>query len=361
MKRFDMGSGSTTVTIGDVARSAGVAKSTASAALNGKEGKYGVSAEKREAVLLAAQRLGFEVNPHAQRLANGRCDTSISIVTPTMDLGVGTSKITAIQQLLLERGYDVSVHSYSLKQREEATAQATLMNQLRRQKPRAIICCTTSMQEDATLELKRYIDEGGIAVCYDQAQGYDAEIGCDRVVFDRAGNSYQAAKHLLELGHRKLGLFVNGVHTPGGERMEGFQKALKQYGGYTRDEWYFSGTFMYEEGGRSMAKQFLKLKERPTAICVVNDNAALAFIAEVQNAGIRVPQDVSVIGHDNLSFVPFGAVPLTAMSHPVKEIAHYVGNLLLDRAEGGYNGAIRQVILQGTLVVRQSTAPPQTA
>jgi DNA-binding LacI/PurR family transcriptional regulator len=106
-----------------------------------------------------------------------------------------------------------------------------------------------------------------------------------------------------------------------------------------------------------MASYFLSLKNKPTAVCIVNDYAALAFISEVQRAGVRVPDDVSVVGHDDRPIARYCNVPLTSVSHPVAEIAENVVNVLLDRLNGDCDAPYRTVTVRGGLVIRESSAP----
>jgi DNA-binding LacI/PurR family transcriptional regulator len=346
-----MENGSKTVTIQDVARVAGVSKTAVSSALSGN-GR--LSAERREAILQVARQLRFEVNPHARRLSRGMSQNTIGFYALGLDVGVGTQKIQLIQHLLADRGYDVPLYAYGAYGAGEVVNQAKLMQTVCQQRPEAIVCCTGNFQAEVKAELELYIQRGGIVVCYDTPM----DIDCDTVILDRATHNYEAAKYLLSMGHRELGLYVNGVNAPCGERLRGFMDALRDYGGVTDPEWMFNGLF--ESGGKAMAEHFLQLERRPSGIVVVNDNAALAFIAEVQNAGLQVPGDVSVVGQDDIAIAPYGRVPLTTISHPVEAIAHKVVELVCDRLQNQYDGPPRRIVMRGELIERASTAPPKS-
>ncbi len=346
-------------TIGDVARAAGISKSTASRALNGKGS---MTPKTRATVQRIAGRMGFEANPHAQRLANGRSDNTVGFFSPDLDLGVGTRKMQDIQQLLGERGYIVPIHAYGYRQSNAQINQARLLAGLRRQRPRALVCNTSNLRDpDALAELQRYCDEGGLAVCYD----WPLQVPCDTVVFDRADQTYRAARHLLQLGHRDLGFGINATY--GEERphiieahREGFLRALHEWNIAPRDEWMFrpSHYMRHETGGVELAAQFLALRERPTGLCIVNDYAALAFLGEIERAGVRVPDDVSVVGHDNTMMARCGPRLLSSVTHPCWDIAEAVVNLLDSQLNGSYKGAPRRVTLHGELAARDSSAPP---
>jgi LacI family transcriptional regulator len=346
------------VTIGDVARLAGVAKSTASAALNGREGKYAVSPEKRDAVLQAAQELRFEANPHAKRLSNGRDYGTVGLFTLDIDAGVGMHKLRQLQLVLTRAGYNVPIYSTGAPEIGDQQSHARLLASIRLQRPHAIVSAN-HLEDESLQELRRFQAEGGTIVTYD----YECEIPCDQVVFDRVKNTYLATRHLLELGHRRIGFFVNGVMPKAegcGHRYDGFMRALRDYGGETRKPWivhsgnYESGT-LNEGGGVLLAQKFLSWRERPTAMCIVNDASAAAFIASVGRAGLRVPQDISVVGHDDLPISAIFPTAITTVTHPVQAIAEGVADLLLSRLRGEYDGPPRRVEVQGELRVREST------
>lgn len=331
------------MTIQQVARELGVSPSTVSAAFSGKGT---ITAQRRVAVLESARALGYEPNPVAQRLRNGRCPKTVGLFSLGLDFGVATRKIQIIQRLLSAQGYGVPLYVHSAG---NVVQQSELMLTLRRQQPRAIICATRNLHPDTLAELEKYRGEGGIVVCYDEAM----KIDCDQVEFDREDNNYQTARHLLELGHRDLGFYMERL-SPDGPRFRGFERALHEDGLQKRDEWLFSGG-PSENGGMLLAQQFLKLKRRPTALCVVNDHAASAFVNAVLRAGLRVPEDVSVACHDDEPVTRSSMVSLTSGTQPVQKIAEQVVQLLLSRLDGSYCGPPRSVQVRGELIVRDST------
>jgi len=337
-----------TVRVPDLALAVGEDKATVSAALNGT-GE--VAPGTRKAVLRAARQLGFAGKPQTARSTTGGSNL-IGLFSLDLDLGVGTSKIKTIQRLLTDNGYDVPVYSYGST--GAAANQAGLLRALCRQQPQAIVCANVGLHPDALRELQTYEDKGGVVVCYD----HPVEIACDNVVFDREANTYQAARHLLELGHRDIALYVHGPQPPGPTRLGGFRRACAEFGVTVRPDWLFHGG-LYETGGAQMAARFMELKQRPTALCIVNDLAAVAFVNELRRMGLRVPADVSVVGHDDLPMARYCALPLTTVSHPAGKIARHVVDLLCSHLEGRYDGPPRRVVVQGELIVRASTAAPR--
>ena len=278
---------------------------------------------------------------------------SIALFTLDLDLSVGTRKIKRIRQLLRERGFEVTIHACnypSVGDYEEAARELRLLVQ---QRPRAIVCNNTDLPRGVLGALDGYRAQGGVLVCYDRAVTVD----CDHVVFDRRDNTGRAAEHLLKLGHRDIALFEVSCVQPNAARVEGFERALAQYGVLARSEWLRGSSHLdeFEANGVEMARYFLGLSPRPTAVCIVNDFAAIAFISEVQRAGVRVPEEVSVVGHDDHPIARYCNVPLTSVSHPVDAIAQAVVSLLLQRLNGDCQAPLRAETLRSELVVRRST------
>ncbi|HEX8549992.1 MAG TPA: LacI family DNA-binding transcriptional regulator [Abditibacteriaceae bacterium] len=341
-------------TIHDVAEALGMHKSTVSVAFSGKGN---LSVATRNKVLQVARELGYEPNPLAQRLANGVSNSLICLFSGVLDVGLATEKILLIQKELTERGLEVPIYTYSDQSEGGKTSQAAQVKQLCRQRPRAIICASQMLNHSVYDELAAYQNNGGIVVSYD----IPVPLNCDQVVFDRENNAYQGASYLLSKGHRRIAIGISGpgikpgepLSGPHGIRMKGFERALQEFG--ASSELLFVDS-TYERGGAALAAQFLKLKERPTGICIVNDYVALAFMTEMMRAGVRVPHDVSIIGHDDQPVADYCPVPLTAISQPVGEIAHAVVALLVERLEGS-TVAPRTQNIRGKLIKRQSVVP----
>lgn len=335
-------------TLQDIADLLGMHKSTVSLALSGKGN---LSGPTRERIRLAAEKLGYVPDPLAQRLAGGGQNALVCLYSSVLDVGLATEKILLIQRALTAKSLDVPIYT--------GTAQVA---QLRRLRPRAILCAAQQSESGVFAELKRYQEGGGIVICYDTP----VPLECDQVLFDREDNAYKAARYLLERGHRKLGLgmslltgpMVGTLSDPQTPRIRGFQKALAEFGVPFREEWFFR-TSTYEQGGAQMAQQFLALRERPTGLCIVNDYAVLAFMSELGRAGVRIPEELSVVGHDNRPVAEYCPVPLTAASQPVEQLAAAVVERLTARL-AGEDAPPQTVVIQGQLIERDSVAAPST-
>ena len=324
-------SGTSKVTIRDVAKRVGVTPMTVSRVFN-NTGR--ISEGTRLAVRQAVEELGYEPNINAQRLAGSRDERTIALLLPSLDFDVTLRKISILQQLLSERGYSVPLHAFGVLARPKANEHIHLAHELRRQKPRAIVCKFGALHPGAQDEIRKYQQEGGLVISFNEP----ADLECDQVLFDREDNNYQSARYLLGLGHRAIGIWTtvpdsdNVLASP---RLQGFQRALREFGVPERSEWQLhNGHYSYNErSGAELAERLLAMKERPTAMCIINDSAAQACVAALQRGGVRVPEQMSIISHDDLPIARYGAVPLTAMSHPIQKTAEAIVELLRERIE----------------------------
>lgn len=356
------------VTIHDVAAALGMHKSTVSLALSGKGN---VSKGTRAKVQEVATALGYSPNPLAQRLARGGDNSLIALCSGGLDVGLTTGKILQVQKLLGARGLEAPIYTLSdwPDQPAPGTAampgqarpdktQALQMRSLCRQHPRAFVCAAQDLNPVVWSELAHYTNKGGLVVTYDVAVPFE----CDQVVFDREDNAHQGARALIEAGHTDIGFAMPvGAHWPSdnpallqNQRIQGWKRALREAGLKWHDEWMFVHR-PYETGGEELAAHFLALSNRPTALCIVNDYAALAFMVEMARAGVRVPEDVSLVGHDNQAVARYCPVPLSSVSQPVEQIARGVADLLFSRLEGE-SSPPRRVEVRGQFIKRQSIA-----
>lgn len=339
------------VRLQDVARQLGVHPMTVSRALSGS-GR--ISEATRENVRRTAEELGYRPNPVARNLRQGHNPKLVALFSTSLDSGVNTQKLEAIQSLLGAAGYETPIHSCGFHN-QTGPLQAAMLAGVLAQRPAAIVCNTQLLTPAALEELRAWTAGGGAAVIYD----HDPDIDCDRVVFDREDAGYQTAGFLLQLGHTRIGYAHHSAVYGWDQRKAGVVRALKTAGLGLADEWVFGAKQPTDPvtGGRELATQFMALPadRRPSALCLVNDLAAMAFIAELGKHGLRVPQDLSIVAYDDQPFAEFAAVPLTTITHPAREIAHQVVSVLQKRLEGG-NGPYQRVVVRGELRPRASTA-----
>jgi len=349
------------VTLSDVARIAGVSSATASLALNGKP----VAAETRKLVLAVAKELGFEPNPVAKRLSQGLSNGVVSLFSFVVDI-ITWHAMSYLHYDLAARGYEVSFstngqtllaypeykQTWDVNQDfyKHLTSSKTMLAKLCRQLPQALIINSDFTHESCD-ELETYQQRGGTVVCLNQA----FPLECDQVVFDRETNTRMAAEYLIKAGHRDIGFcsYLKDPYTRG--RTYGFVNALRDAHLPVNNDWLFDAQGTYnEEAGARLAERFLAMSKRPTAMCIVNDFQASSFVNQIMRAGLKVPQDVSIVSLDGLPASEYAMVKLTTVTRPWEEISAKTIDFLERRLRDGYSGTPQQAVCTGQLIERES-------
>ena len=183
------------------------------------------------------------------------------------------------------------------------------------------------------------------------------EIPVDSVVLDNFSGAYMATRHLLELGHTRIGL-INTPEDPavGLQRFEGFKKALSDSGIKSEKELIVCGEYDIQKSEEAALK-LLELKQPPTAIFSLNNLMTIGMLKALNKKNVRIPEDISVIGFDDMDWLSFFSPPITVIQQPTQEIGQKAAELLFERLEKRYEGEPRQIILQPKLIVRESTKP----
>lgn len=174
---------------------------------------------------------------------------------------------------------------------------------------------------------------------------------------DHELGAFMGTEHLINLGHRNIG-YINSPQSNslGTVRLKGFEKALSEYGVPLRKEFQLRlssdthpGSY---EAGYELGEQFDRMPEKPTAFFVYNDLSALGFIKRILELGYSVPDDVAIVGFDDIDQSTYGSVPLTTIHQPVEKIGATAIEKLIDRIEGKETSV--QTVLKPTLVIRES-------
>ena len=188
----------------------------------------------------------------------------------------------------------------------------------------------------------------------------DRRIRCAQVDFvcgDSEGGAYQLIRHLLSLGHRRIAVLSGPKDISTAEdRVTGYRKALIEAGLEVRSDWVRYGEFN-QESGYEMAQQVLAALPRPTALFAANNFIAIGALRALRHAGLRVPEDLSVVAFDDLTsglvIEPF----LTVVDQPAYEMGRRATELLLARLSGSATNGYREIVLPTQLAVRRSSSP----
>jgi len=193
--------------------------------------------------------------------------------------------------------------------------------------------------------------------------GRPVKIGqTDSVTADHWQGAFDVVTHLVSLGHKRIGFIgIAPEDRHSLRRYEGYAAALKQAGIPITDA-YIVGppnapAFATQEDGFDGMVRLARLKRPPTAVFARNDFAAIGALRAAHTLGLGVPQDIAIVGFDNIPLAAFTTPPLTTVEQPIAEQGAAAARLLLDRIEGRYAGAAKKVTMPCKLVVRESTSP----
>ncbi|WP_249316665.1 LacI family DNA-binding transcriptional regulator [Bacillus sp. FJAT-50079] len=324
----------------DIAKKAGVSVATVSYVLNNT--RY-VSPEKKESVLRAVKELNYVPNAAARGLRSKTSRTLgliLSDITNPFypDLSKGSEDATR------EAGYSLII--VNTNEQEEKMHNASSL--IREGKVDGLIVAS-ALKHDKLL-LEQLQKEGHHIVL---AHRSIAGLQMDTVATDNMNGAYDASRYLLSLGHHKIAMFTgideSIVNT---ERKNGFLKALNEYG----VEPILFNTRSNYELAYNMASEFIKLpkNERPTAIFAINDVVAFGILDALQNNGLKVPDDLAIIGYDDIFIPGTRAIQLSSVRVPRYEIGYQAAKILIDRIEGKKSPSPIEVILPTQLVIRKT-------
>ena len=335
------------VTIRDVAREAGVSVATASRVLNGKDV---VKPLTRDRILLVMAELGFSPSPAARRLSLGRTLT-IGVVVSFLTRPQAAERLRGVDAVLADSEFDLVIYNVeSVQKRDHYLGTLT-----RSQRADGLIVMSLPPTGDAAAILVG----SPVPVVFIDVHTPSVD-HLPRVIGDDVAGGAIAARHLLDLGHRSIAFIGDAVADPFGftssrDRERGFREGLGLGGVDIPDAWVGHGAHGRYEA-RDLAHRMLTGQRRPSAIFCASDTQALGVIAAAREIGLHVPDDLSVIGYDDIEAADY--VGLTTVRQQLFESGRRGAELLLAEIESRSEApAIAQ--LEPELVVRVTTAPPK--
>ncbi|WP_137991704.1 LacI family DNA-binding transcriptional regulator [Streptomyces vilmorinianum] len=336
-----------TVGIKDVAREAGVSVGTVSNVINQPER---VSAATRQHVQRVISRLGYVRSESARQLRAGH-----SRIMSLLVLDMGNPFFVDIARGAERAARDAGLVVMVCNSGQSLQAEADYLSLFAEQRVRGVLI-TPSDPSGATLrEFRRH---GIPFVLVDRVAGDDD--GCSVSVDDVVGGSL-AIRHLIAAGHRTLAYVSGPGHlTQIQDRRAGALAALAEAGLPPEALQEIPAERLDVAGGRDAGARLLGLAERPTAVFCANDLLALGVLQSLYAAGVRVPDDIAIVGYDDIEFAAAATVPLTSVRQPALTIGARAAELLLqETGEGAGDHQHEHVILQPELVVRQSSLAPR--
>ena len=341
-------------TIRHVAAAANVSQTTVSNYLNGRQTRMRPTTRQR--IEVAIRDLGYQRNMAARQLRTGRAQT-IGLIVPSVANPFWGGIVQAVEKQALREDRRVLLCNSG----RDAVTESAYLNDLWASGVRAVIIATSLPQVEHLIPA---VERGMRVIMIDREAQPADPAGLVTISTDNYTGTLLATKHLIELGHRRIGFISGRMATVcRRQRLRGYRAALNDTGIDYADElvWVDSDHAGYgdidgPERGVEGASALLGLQDPPTAMVTLNDMYAIGACAAVRRRGLRVPYDVSVVGFDDAFVATLVDPPLTTIAQPVDRIAKAALRVITSDRVGPDVRFVGPML--PSLIVRDSTAPP---
>jgi LacI family transcriptional regulator len=331
-------------TIKDVALRAGVSVTTVSHVVNDTRH---VSAKGRERVELAIRELGYVPNAMARSLKSNTTST-LGMLIPNSSNPYFAEIVRIVEDRCFGAGYTLVLCNTD----DEPHRQSVYLQVLAERRIDGLIVVSTGAGDDDSLVTQLH----GLRVPTVLVDREIADPTCDLVETAHMQGGLLAVRHLLSLGHKRIACIGGPVGVmPSEQRIEGWRMALAEAGtAPNADALLWRGGFT-SQGGYEAMHAILRTEQVPSAVFVCNDLMAIGALRAAHESGVRVPDELSIVGFDDIELSAYTSPPLTTVAQPKERIGALAVDMLLERV-GGKRRDARKVVLQPELRVRASTA-----
>lgn len=322
-------------TIKDIARETGLSIATVSKYMNGAK----VREKNRIAIERAIKKLNYTVNEHARGLKSNKSHT-IGVVIPELSNLFVTQIITKMEEILRAKGYSIIICDCHTNEKLECEAVRFLLGKMVDGIVNMPVC------QDGR-HLKPAVERNIPIILIDRPVDSLAGV-VDSVLIDNVAASKSAISYLIQRNHREIGIIVgpDGVYTSK-QRLKGYIDAFEAFGLPVNKENIQHGDYTVQGGYESMRR--LLQQNRVTAVFVTNYEMTLGAIIAVNEMGMKIPDEISVIGFDNLELSRIMHPKLTIVTQPLEQIGAQAAKLLLEHLTGTVQGTAVTVFLSTTL------------
>ena len=332
-------------TMKEVAKAANTSVATVSRVINGNRS---VSPDLEERVRKAMKELNYHPSSFARAFKMNETRL-IGILIPLLDHPFYGRLATAIEQELFANNYRAIIcNSEEDEERESAYLEVLL-----RQRVDGIIINSAAQNTDYVFELEQ------LAIPYLLIDRNLEHATHNKVFCDNSQGGYQGMRYLLDLGHRRIGIVAAPTHTePIIRRIEGAKRALDEVGVVGDDTLISTADTQLFDVGYEAGKYLLSLDNPPTAIFALTDVTAVGVIHAISELGLSIPDDVSVLGYDDVPIASYMVPPLSTVAQPIVEMGKKAVQLLLKSIQNP-ESVPEKAVLKTKLIERKSTAPPK--
>ena len=331
------------ITIKEIAKRANVAVSTVSRALNNKSD---INVETREKILEIARESGYKPNNVARSLVMQKAFT-IGLIIPDISNPYFAEVALGVESKAKEFGYSVLFCNTG----NEAETEKNMLSVMKGKMVDGII---VSLSNNSKEEMELLQKENFPVVQLDRKV---SGIEYPGVYIDNVESSYVATKYLIELGHNKIAHFTGDLRTENGvDRLAGFRKAIIEAGISDKNIKIIKGRFSTDSGKKCM-RELLEGNFMPTAIFAAGDLQAAGALYVASKAGIKVPDELSIMGHDDIDLSYLVSPNITTIAQPKRKIGELAAEMLLNNIACKTSATVcsNDIILTSNIVIREST------
>ncbi len=332
-------------TVKQIAEVAGVSIGTVSNVLNNLPTVRGPA---RQRVLDAIEELGYQPSLLGRALRKDKTNMIVMIV-PDITNPFFPGAVRGAEDIAFQNGFRLVLCNSD----NNIAKEATYIREMHTYRPAGLIIVPADLSK-GTDEVKAYLKAGAVVVYVDRVP---TKWKGDYVTSDHEKGAYAATKHLINLGHRQIATITGPLTgTSAVARLEGFQKAMQSSKLKIPKEFIQESVFN-KAAGHERALTLLRLPKRPTAIFAANDLIAFGVLAAIRECGLHCPEDLSLVGFDNLDDSDATLPTLTTVDQFAYQLGAQAAQAVVDRVRG--NGAdTRHILLAPELRIKESTAPP---
>jgi len=327
-------------TLEDIARALKVSKMTVSRAINNHPE---ISRETRERILAVAQKMNYRPNQFARALTTNR-SFLIGIVVPDLMHSYFSEICRGVELHARPAGYQNLICSTDEEPRKEMDEIEALLSRTDG------LIVASALAEGESKFYRQLLKDGARIVFIDRLLD---EVKCSSVITDDVQVGVLATQHLIKLGHKKVGHLRGTNASTSLSRFQGYQQALAE-AGLALDENIVRGCGFAESDGYAAMKFWINEGGVPSAIFAANDPAAIGAMSALHEAGMKVPDDVAIVGAGSIHYGDMLRVPLTTVAWSTIEMGQAAAELLLETIRDKSKANARQVVVKPELVIRQS-------
>jgi LacI family transcriptional regulator len=331
------------VTIYDVAKELNISPSTVSRGL--KDHPH-IHKDTKKRIMAAAKEMGYQQNKFASSLRKRRTET-IGVVVPKLNSYFMATVISGIEKVTNKNGYGLIISQSQESGKQETACVSTLFDS-------SVDGVLISLAFDTKNldHFNKLFKKDIPVVFFDRVPDCN---GCMSVIIDNYKAGYEATVHLIEQGCKKIihlgGNLLRNVYS---ERFRGYRQALHDNDIEFNQKLVFISD-LTAQAGRDIMKKVLKMNLLPDGVFAANDTSAVATILEMQEAGIRVPDEIAVVGFNNEPVSQVISPNLTTVDYPAREIGEIAATALMDKLNNTQSISYSTIVLKHSLIVRQSS------